>query len=366
MVASKRARLIVVLGMHRSGTSAITRALQVVGVELGSNLMAPIEDVNAKGFWEDIDFCALNIEALSALGSDWDHLASIGPDGVERLRKKGYFARAVELLRQKIGKSRIFGFKDPRVAKLLPFWNEVFIYCQLDTSFVLAMRHPLSVAKSLAKRNCFDPEKSYFLWLGHVLESLSGSAGRQCVLIDYDKLMELPEREINRIANQLDLVINTIELESYISEFLDEALQHTIYDLNELALDPACPTLVSEVYGVLLEAATDKKSLDDPALQEQISRWVQEWRRLEPVLVLADRFFTQNLIVNQLLSERDNQFGNLSQAHFETEARLRAIENSTSWRMTFPVRQALINFPSLRNFCRRAIKPIFFSTHQIK
>ena len=123
----------------RSGTSAITRALQVLGVDLGNNLMAPLEDVNAKGFWEDLDFCALNIGALNALGSDWDHLASIGPNEVERLRENGYFTKAVELLNRKVGKSQVFGFKDPRVAKLLPFWKENFIidYAQLspgDTS----------------------------------------------------------------------------------------------------------------------------------------------------------------------------------------------------------------------------------------
>jgi hypothetical protein len=348
--------------MHRSGTSAITRALQVVGVELGDNLMPPVEDVNAKGFWEDLDFYALNNELLSALGSDWHYLASIGPNEVERLYKKGYFSKAVELLSQKVGKSRVFGFKDPRVAKLLPFWKEVFIHCQLDTSFVLAMRHPLSVVKSLSKRDGFDAEKSYFLWLGHVIESISGSAGRQRVLIDYDKLIESPELQINRIAKQLDLGTDAIELGHYISEFLDEGLQHTVHDLNELALDPGCPPLVFEVYERLLDVAADKKSLDDPTLRNQISRWLQEWERFKPVLVLADRFFTQKLIVNQILSQRDRQLANLGQVHFETDARLRAIENSTFWRMTFPVRRALTHFPLLRNFCRRTIKPIFFST----
>ena len=114
-----------------------------------------------------------------------------------------------------------------------------------------------------------------------------------------------------------------MELERYISQFLDEALQHTIYDLNELALDSACPPLVSEVYGVLLDAATDKKSLDDPMLQNQLSRWVQEWGRLKPILVLADRFFTQKLIVNHILSERDSQLANLNRAHFDTERDLK-------------------------------------------
>ena len=61
----KHTRLIVILGMHRSGTSAITRGLQVMGVSLGNNLMPPMEDVNAKGFWEDIDLVALNVEILN-------------------------------------------------------------------------------------------------------------------------------------------------------------------------------------------------------------------------------------------------------------------------------------------------------------
>jgi hypothetical protein len=165
--------------------------------------------------------------------------------------------------------------------------------------------------------------------------------------------MEAPEHEINRIAKQLDLGTNTAELERYISEFLDEALQHTIYDLNELAMDSACPPLAWEVYDVLLEAATDKKSLDDPMLQDQISRWVREWKRLKPVLALADRFFTQKLTVNLTLSERDRQLADLNRADFETEARLEAIENSTCWRMTSPVRRALTNLSSLRNFCGR-------------
>src|SRR5580700_153075 len=116
----KRTRLIVVLGMHRSGTSVITRGLKVMGVAVVDRLMPPVEGINAKGFWEDIDLCELNNEVLSAPGSDWNDLVSIEPSDVQTLRKKGHFPSAVQLLRQKVGSAPIFGFKDPRVAKLLP------------------------------------------------------------------------------------------------------------------------------------------------------------------------------------------------------------------------------------------------------
>ena len=53
-------KIIVVIGMHRSGTSALTRALEVLNVHLGDNLMKPIADVNDKGFFEDLDINKFN------------------------------------------------------------------------------------------------------------------------------------------------------------------------------------------------------------------------------------------------------------------------------------------------------------------
>lgn len=81
-------KLIVVLGMHRSGTSAITRGLQVLGVNLGDNLMPPVEGNNAKGFFEDLDLNALNVELLQTLRSDWDYLSPIEDSDVEKLTEK--------------------------------------------------------------------------------------------------------------------------------------------------------------------------------------------------------------------------------------------------------------------------------------
>ena len=185
MKAQKKKRLIVVLGMHRSGTSAIARGLQVLRVPLGDRLMPPNALDNPTGFWEDLDLYALNIEMLNAIGSDWDRLSAIGKDEVEALRKSGFFLRGAELLRAKMGARPRFGFKDPRVAKLLPFWKRVFAHCRYDASYVLSLRHPMSVARSLEKRDGFAAEKSYLLWLDHVLEAanvLIMSKGRNAAM----------------------------------------------------------------------------------------------------------------------------------------------------------------------------------------
>ncbi len=325
MNQENKKRVIVVLGMHRSGTSAVTRGLKVLGVDLGNNLLGPLVNDNVKGFWEDFDLMTLNIEMLSVIGSDWHYLAPIQPNDIEVLRKKGYFLRAVELLRLKIGNVPIFGFKDPRVAKLLPFWKEVFSQCQLDVSYVLTIRHPLSVVKSLAKRNGFDPGKSYLLWLGHVIASLSMTVNEKCVIIDYDRLMQSPDYELNRIAKNLNLAIDPTELQSYKSEFLDQVLRHTVYDPSDLSSDEASPPLIREIYSELLEAASDKKKVDDLSLHKKINIWVSEFERLKTPLTLLDK-------LTKTILERDGRIATLNQALVE-------IASSRAWKLVTVLRK---------------------------
>jgi hypothetical protein len=75
------------------------------------------------------------------------------------------------------------------VAKLLPFWKKVFMHGNLNVDYVLVIRHPLSVGNSLAKRDGLAAEKSYLLWLEHVIGSLAGTEGENRVLVDYDIFM---------------------------------------------------------------------------------------------------------------------------------------------------------------------------------
>ena len=359
----KNFKLIVVLGMHRSGTSTITRGLQVMDVDLGDRLIAPIEGVNARGFWEDIDLVYFNIEILTAIGSDWHHVAPIENSDVEFLRKQGYFLRAVDLLRQKVSSAPIFGFKDPRVAKLLPFWKSVFSYCQFDLCYVISVRHPLSVARSLIKRDGIDAEKSYLLWLGHVVTSIWETVGERRVLVDYDRLMQSPVHEITRIAQGIDMHIDPIKLQYYKAEFLDPNLRHTVYDLKDLLLEDVCPPLVREIYTDLLDVASDQVKFDAVGLQNKVVGWVDEFERLKSPLSMIDRLFKQKETANQSLAERDGQIANLNQAVAERDGQianlnqavaerandltlsrieLSSVLESTCWKLTTPLRQLMV------------------------
>lgn len=326
--ASARApSLVVVLGMHRAGTSAVTRALKVIGVELGDRLMPGREGENPTGFWEDLDFYALNQEMLRSVGRDWHWLEPLAAGDVDLLVKQGYLLRAIELLRSKTARCSTFGFKDPRVAKLLPFWRLAIQTCGLNVAYVIATRNPMSVARSLEKRNKLAPEKSYLLWLEHVLVSLSGTADAENVLVDYDSLLKSPRHELERLAAALHLRIDSVEFASYESEFLDPSLRHAAYDSKDLSLDVSCPPLVREVYEELVSVAETSGRIDHVLLQPKIDAWCKEFWRFAPSLRWADKLSerieqlshleSESAAMKAKLAENELQLGNLENALFD-------------------------------------------------
>ncbi|MDP1635502.1 MAG: hypothetical protein Q8L69_12580, partial [Gallionellaceae bacterium] len=100
----------------------------------------------------------------------------------------------------------------------------------------------------MERRDGLDARHGYFLWIGHVIASLTGTIGCNRVLVDYDRLMQSPEPEVKRLAGSLDLRIDPTELQIYQNEFLDRNLRHTVYGLDEMQSDEACPPLVREMF----------------------------------------------------------------------------------------------------------------------
>lgn len=281
-------KLVVVLGMHRSGTSAITRGLQAVGVGLGDKLMPPLAGVNEKGFWEDLEIVNLNVEMLASLKSDWHFLSAITSADVETLRDQGYADRAADLLNAKLNQSPAYGFKDPRTSKLLPFWVEVFKAVGVQPHYVLAIRNPMSIEKSLAKRDAFDPKKSYLLWVDHVVTSLAYAEHERLIVIDYDRLMQDPDGQIERLSRFLGTTVDQSELSAYKTEFLDSNLRHTVFKLDDLQADSNWPPLLKEVYTSLLSASEDDSVNGGRPPAGLTRQWAAEFQRLQVPLRLVD------------------------------------------------------------------------------
>ncbi|MEO6823489.1 MAG: hypothetical protein ABI167_01955 [Nitrosospira sp.] len=264
--------IIVVLGMHRSGTSAVTRGLMVLGVELGDRLLPPVSNDNDKGFFEDIDVNAINMELYRSLDHhpNWHTVAAVPRSELLHEKKTPLRLRAVELLRSRLETIDCFGMKDPRLCRMLPFWQSVFEQLQLNVSYVITVRNPISVARSLGRRDNFSPEKCHHLWLDHILPSVLLTQGAPRVLVDYDLLLADPKKQISRIAVNLGLIkkLDPARLTDFSQNFLDNKLRHANFELEDVFHDPMVPALVRTAATVLSSVAADRLSLDSSYVAE--------------------------------------------------------------------------------------------------
>lgn len=353
MNQNNKKRIIVVIGMHRSGTSAIARGIQALGVDLNNRLMPPVPSNNEKGFFEDIEINRLNDGLLNILNCNWHALSIIPPSAFEQENLEPFKLRAIELMRDKIG-DQIFGFKDPRTSRLLPFWRVVFNHLNVSPSYIIAIRHPMSVMQSLKRRDGYDNEKSYYLWLEHILPTILETADAKRVVVDYDLLMADPQAQLERILIALGLpfISGSSDVKDYISEFLDETLRHTQYKIEDLDFDPTVPLDVINAYKLLKQLARDEINIDGHEVMEIFGQLNYRLQSLSPALnymTRLERKMTERdgqiANLNQTLSERDNQIADLNQTLSEHDGQITnlkqavaEIHESTSWRLTSPVR----------------------------
>ncbi len=260
----------------------MARALEVFDASLGTCLMGG-NQFNVKGHWEDLDFQDLNKEMLAATAREWHHVKPLDALECDLLYEK-YSLRASQLLLRKIPPDRPFGVKDPRFCLLLSFWRKVFLECGVDASYVIALRNPLGVARSLETRNQFPKEKSYWIWITHVLGALRDSDGSPRILVDYNELLLDPKRQCQRVAKALQLNINEEKLEHFQGSFLDSAMDHSGYQESTPAVDPASPVLANQIYQTLHQIAVDPASSFGTNYQKRFEIWIDKFSMVNGLL----------------------------------------------------------------------------------
>ncbi|WP_141667323.1 sulfotransferase family 2 domain-containing protein [Burkholderia cepacia] len=283
-----RRKLIVVLGSPRSGTSATTRGLKALGVELGERLMEANAYFNAKGYWEDVDLHAINLELEREVGGDWDMLGPMRVDEVARGKRDELHGRAVVLLRERLAGGAPFGFKDPRTTRVLPFWQPVFEQVDADVRYVIALRNPLSVAFSMARAVRMPQEKAHFLWLEYMVDAVLDSRGCRRVLIDFDVLMADPLVQLGRMAEGVGLSApqpGDPRYEDYAGEFLDDSLRHSEFTIDDLAKHPSMLPEVVQAYAMLRRVACDEIALDDDDVTALFTQLRTRLTSLAPLLL---------------------------------------------------------------------------------
>src|SRR5437879_8253383 len=135
----------VVLGVARSGTSAIVRGLKALGIELSDKMSAGNEKWNAKGFWEDTDIVyKINGKAFSTLDFAPYGIRTLTPSEQTSHKLHSVKLAGIELLKQRFSATNNWGFKDPSTVKLLHFWQNIFSDLQIKENYIIALRNPLA------------------------------------------------------------------------------------------------------------------------------------------------------------------------------------------------------------------------------
>lgn len=281
--SGKNKRVIAVIGVPRSGTSAITKGLQVLGVGLGDYVSEEKRGDNEKGFFEDLEINMLNLSILNSVGYRWG--GPVSPIINEDSRKimAVFLPVAKDIIRRRLESSDIFGFKDPMIAVILPFWKEIFEKTGADASFVIACRNPLSMAYSLKRTNNLDLIVGFYVWLAGMLSSLVYTDGFKRVLVDYDDMLADPQRQLGRMAKGLSLRFNQddLALKDYSDNFLTDSLRHGNFTEEDLKSNADMPIKILELYALLKKISEDKINIDSPeskAVIKKIFFWAAELR----------------------------------------------------------------------------------------
>ncbi len=198
---------IFVLGMHRSGTSALARTLGLLGCHAGEPADFPAADAaNPRGYWERRDVWRLNEDLLATLGTTWDGAASFAPGELLEALPAADLAAYTERAREVVGAldraagGRPWVVKDPRLCLLLPIWRRVVE----RPVCVLIERSPLSIARSLRARDRFPLALGIALWERYLRSALTASSGLPRLRVRYEDLIDRPRATAGRLRHELE------------------------------------------------------------------------------------------------------------------------------------------------------------------
>lgn len=180
---------VIILGMHRSGTSALTRLVNLCGWQAPKTLMQPSE-ANETGHWESIPIVRINNQILSAFDRQWADPKPIPEGWMASAEIARFRDAAFEAIAGEFGNADRIVIKDPRLSHLLPFWADVLDDMGVAIRVLIASRNPLEIVRSLRKRDGMKQNHGLLLWQSHMLSAEYHSRPFPRALIHYDDLLD--------------------------------------------------------------------------------------------------------------------------------------------------------------------------------
>lgn len=320
---------LLILGMHRSGTSALAGVLSLAGADPGPSLIPPADGINPKGFWEHREVVAIHEQLLGALGTAWHDDRPLPEKWWLRPEILAFRTQLIDVVRRDFAQSPIWILKDPRLCRLIPLWLELLKQLDIKPRFIICLRHPLEVAASLERRDGIQPERSCLLWLEHLVESEQWTRGHSRVLITFEQLLADWRATVERISSGISLPLPMEnERARKIDAFLEPSLRHhrhnesgftDYHPISRLAINAfqtADEGKIGQLTAHLAEAAGTIVMT-----QRDIAPWSAE------IYMLRSKREALQLQVAQLSS--DNAI---------LRAELARVKSTVSWQVTKPLR----------------------------
>lgn len=345
---------LIVLGMHRSGTSTVTGLLHLMGASVGPDAaLIGANEENPKGFWERRDVIAINDALLKQHHCAWYNLshwpeewAAGEPQPNEALAEQ---MRAV--LNDFSGEVPVV-LKDPRLCHTLPYWLPLLDNVRL----VLVYREPMAIARSLATRNGLPIEMGLAIWEACMIQLLRYREQLpDCIELQYESLIADPlaaSRQLAEAVPELNCPDNAA-IEAFIDPALNRSarrvsderlsifqrlIQHTIQEpqLQErpFALSREAKLLMQASEPVIdmhekLLALQDESARALNTIYEHEERLQRAVQAEEELVQLKGSYDALQLVNEQLQSQL--QEANSTRGALEEE--LKAIKSTRLWRL---------------------------------
>ncbi len=190
---------LVVLGMHRSGTSVCTAALQAMGAYVGrEEQLTGRSAENPLGFFERRDVRKVCDALLMGASADWWKVAAFDPSSIP----DAVLSEQLGILRSilaELDRNGIWAIKEPRLSLLVPALRDVLG----DAVFVHIFRDPVEVAKSLRHRNGFPMRAGLALWEAYNVAILRNTRGHPRLAVNYEQLVGSPETALRQLWSEV-------------------------------------------------------------------------------------------------------------------------------------------------------------------
>jgi hypothetical protein len=265
---------VIVLGMHRSGTSAATGLMNLLGLSpsVSGDLMMGTR-TNAKGHWESRSMYVLNDRLLAETGHAWWYPPTSGE--LARWLDSGttVTGEMAQAAFDRVHPVEPWVWKDPRTCVTLSYWRRAL---GRPVAGVVVFRNPIDVANSLHKRDYIPMEFGAALWMRYTRLLLEQAAGMPVLVSPYDDIVGDPRHwsaTVRAFLSDLGMAVHPTVGERSIRRFVDPKLQHSNHSRDDLRSgfgESGSATL----YDALDALVGSHGSFPPPALDAEPS-WVQ-------------------------------------------------------------------------------------------